>query len=254
MKILREAVAKGRLTSWALLVVLSLTVMSAGCIGLASSSTKATTLTDSAPVVGAVSATSVTIAWTTNMASTSQVVYGLTTAYGLTTPLVATMVTSHSVTITGLTPNTLYYYMAQSRETESGSVISATGTFTTTTLSSSAAPSVSIMSPANGATVNGTITISASAAASGGATIASVQFQLDGANVGSPVTASPYNYSWNTTGVSNASHMLTAVATDSNNQSTTSAGVQVTVNNVSTTPPTVSITAPASGATVSGTV
>ncbi|MGB7680210.1 MAG: Ig-like domain-containing protein [Candidatus Acidiferrales bacterium] len=254
MKILREAVAKGRLTSWALLVVLSLTVMSAGCIGLASSSTKATTLTDSAPVVGAVSATSVTIAWTTNMASTSQVVYGLTTAYGLTTPLVATMVTSHSVTITGLTPNTLYYYMAQSRETESGSVISATGTFTTTTLSSSAAPSVSIMSPANGATVNGTITISASAAASGGATIASVQFQMDGANVGSPVTASPYNYSWNTTGVSNASHMLTAVATDSNNQSTTSAGVQVTVNNVSTTPPTVSITAPASGATVSGTV
>ncbi len=57
-----------------------------------------------------VTANTATITWTTDAASSSQVQYGLTTAYGTSTPLDSTNVTSHSVTLTGLTPGTLYHY------------------------------------------------------------------------------------------------------------------------------------------------
>src|SRR5262249_27835871 len=119
--------------------------------------------------------------------------------------------------------------------------------------SNPAAPTVSISAPASGATVSSTVTVSATASSSVG--IASVQFQLDGANVGSLDTTAPYSYSWNTTTVSNGTHVLDAIATDTSGNSTTSAGVSVKVsNNADTTAPTVSITAPTNGSTVSGTV
>ena len=113
-------------------------------------------------------------------------------------------------------------------------------------------PTVSITSPANNATVSGSVTVSATASDNVG--VASIQLQVDGANVGSADTSSPYNFSWNTTSVSNASHTLTAVAKDAAGNTTTSASVRVTVNNADTTPPTASITSPANNATVSSTV
>jgi putative lipoic acid-binding regulatory protein len=113
---------------------------------------------------------------------------------------------------------------------------------------------VGIASPANGQTVSGTIAVSANASDNVG--VAGVQFRLDGANLGAEDAASPYSVSWNTGGVANGSHTLTAVARDAaGNQ--TAASVTVNVNNgppPDTTPPTVSVTAPANGATVSGTV
>jgi hypothetical protein len=116
-------------------------------------------------------------------------------------------------------------------------------------------PSVSITSPANGATVSGTINVTASASDDVGVT--SVQFQLDGADAGAPDTSAPYSIPWDTTGVSNGTHTLTAVARDAAGNTRTSATVSVTVSNgpaPDTTPPSVSITSPANGATVSGTV
>src|SRR5438094_735440 len=112
-------------------------------------------------------------------------------------------------------------------------------------------PSVSITSPAAGATVSGTVPVTASASDNVG--VAGVQFKLDGANLGAEVTAAPYSVSWNTTSATNGSHTLTAAARDAAGNVTTSAGVTVTVSN-DTTPPSVSITSPAAGATVSGTV
>src|SRR5262252_5277862 len=115
-------------------------------------------------------------------------------------------------------------------------------------------PTVGVASPASGQTVSGTITVSANASDNVG--VAGVQFRLDGANLGAEDTASPYSVSWNTGGVANGSHTLTAVARDAaGNQ--TAASVTVNVNNgppPDTTPPTVNITAPSNGATVSGTV
>jgi hypothetical protein len=117
---------------------------------------------------------------------------------------------------------------------------------------STAPPTVSITSPANGATVSATIAVTATASSSIG--IAGVQFQVDGVNNGAAVTTAPYSLSLNTTTLSNGAHTLKAVATDTANTKTTSAGVSITVNNTSTAPPTVSITSPANGATVSATI
>ncbi|HMF95572.1 MAG TPA: Ig-like domain-containing protein [Vicinamibacterales bacterium] len=112
-------------------------------------------------------------------------------------------------------------------------------------------PTVSITAPTGGSTVSGSATVSANASDDVG--VVGVQFKLDGANLGAEVTAAPYNVSWNTTTAANGTHALTAVARDAAGNSTTSAPVSVTVSNVDSTPPTVSITAPANGATVAGT-
>ncbi len=90
-------------------------------------------------------------------------------------------------------------------------------------------PTVSITSPTSGATVSGTITVNASA--SDNVAVANVQFQVDGANVGAADTSSPYNFSLDTTTLSNASHSLTAVATDTSGNKATSAAVAITVSN-----------------------
>ncbi|MBI4168787.1 MAG: Ig-like domain-containing protein [Acidobacteria bacterium] len=79
---------------------------------------------------------------------------------------------------------------------------------------------------------------------------------MDGANLGAEDTTAPYSIPWNTTGKSNGSHTLTAVARDALGLQFQSQPVTVTVSNApppDTTPPSVSITSPASGATVSGT-
>jgi hypothetical protein len=115
-------------------------------------------------------------------------------------------------------------------------------------------PTVSVTSPVSGASVSGTITVSANA--TDNVAVASVQFRLDGNNLGGLDLSAPYSVTLNTTTVSNGSHTVAAIATDSSGNTATSATVTVSVNNapVDTTPPTVSITSPASGASVSGTI
>ncbi len=117
-------------------------------------------------------------------------------------------------------------------------------------------PTVSVTSPAAGATVSGTVSVSAGAADNVG--VAGVRFTLDGAPLGAEDTSAPYSVSWNTTTASGGAHTLRAIARDAAGNETTSAPVGVTVNNAppppDTTPPTVSVTSPAAGATVSGTV
>src|SRR5437867_3435766 len=116
---------------------------------------------------------------------------------------------------------------------------------------------VSITSPASGSTVSGTISVSASVTIIGSLTVAGVQFKLDGANLGSEDTSAPYAVSWDTTRTGNGSHTLTAVARDLLGLQWMSDPVTVTVSNgppPDTTPPTVSITSPSSGSTVSGAI
>src|SRR5206468_11809377 len=113
---------------------------------------------------------------------------------------------------------------------------------------------VTITSPGSGSTVANTVPVSASVSIVGSLTVASVQFKLDGANLGALDTSAPYSVSWNTTAVGNGSHTLTAVARAILGAQFTSDPVTVTVNNAppppppDTTRPTVSITAPVSGA------
>jgi exopolysaccharide biosynthesis protein len=58
---------------------------------------------------------STTITWTTESNATSQVEYGLTPGFGSFTPLDPTLVTNHSVTLSGLAVGTRYYYRVLSR-------------------------------------------------------------------------------------------------------------------------------------------
>ena len=81
-----------------------------------------------APSVGSSSAV---ITWTTNNSATSKVDYGTTTAYG-SNVADATTVTSHSMTLTGLTPNTTYHYQVSGTDTFGQNAASADSTFTTT--------------------------------------------------------------------------------------------------------------------------
>ena len=112
-------------------------------------------------------------------------------------------------------------------------------------------PSVSITAPGNGASVVGTINVNATASDNVG--VASVQFQVDGANFGAPDTAAPYSVPWTTTTATSGSHTITAVARDAAGNSRTSMAVTVNVAN-DVTPPSVSITTPANGVTVSNTI
>ena len=90
------------------------------------------------------------------------------------------------------------------------------------------------------------MTVSASASDNVGVT--GVQFKLDGADLGAEDTSAPYSIVWDTTGVANGPHTLTAVARDAANNTATAADVGVTVSNV-----TVALSAPAAGSMVSGT-
>jgi hypothetical protein len=114
-----------------------------------------------------------------------------------------------------------------------------------------AAPTVALTAPANGAAINGSFTLSADAADEAG--VVGVQFLLDGAPLGVEDTAAPYTIDWATTSVPNGAYALSARARDAVGNTTTSSSVAVTVDN-DTTAPTVAMSAPANGATVSGAV
>jgi hypothetical protein len=115
------------------------------------------------------------------------------------------------------------------------------------------APVVNISAPASGATVSGTVAIEATA--SDNVAVSEVVFFVNGTRVGADAAA-PHEWSWDSTSAAEGAATLTALATDAARNVGASAGVSVTVNNVpiDTTPPSASISAPAAGATVSGTV
>lgn len=89
------------------------------------------------PVISDVTATSITatgatIAWTTDDLATSQVEFGTGAGYGSITTLDAKLVTSHSVTLTGLTSYLTYHYKVKSSNVSGFGTESADFTFTTT--------------------------------------------------------------------------------------------------------------------------
>ena len=103
-----------------------------------------------------------------------------------------------------------------------------------------AAPSVTLTSPANGATMSGTVTMSATASDNVGVT--QVQFFVDDSTTPLATdTTSPYSASWNTTAVTNGAHTVKAVARDAAGNTAASV-VSLTVANEAPTIP-VSVTA-----------
>jgi hypothetical protein len=98
-------------------------------------------------------------------------------------------------------------------------------------VSDTTAPSVSVTAPANSATVGGT-TVTVSANASDNVAVAGVQFKLDtNTFVGTEDTSAPYSVTWDSTGASDGSHTLIAVARDTSGNYATSSAIAVTVDN-----------------------
>ena len=92
--------------------------------------------------------------------------------------------------------------------------------------------SVSITSPSDGDTVSGTINVTADASDDNGVT--QVEFFVDGDSIGID-DSSPYSISWNTSEVSDGSHIIKATATDTAPQ-TASDSISVTVDNINDPP------------------
>ena len=119
---------------------------------------------------------------------------------------------------------------------DAGSTMNSTsggGSTTPPSSSDTTAPTVSITAPLNGSTVAGTVNIDASAADNIGVT--KVEFNIDGGPATADTTA-PYSYSWNSSGVSDGTHVITATAFDAaGNRAPNS--IQVTVKNATSQPP-----------------
>jgi hypothetical protein len=113
-------------------------------------------------------------------------------------------------------------------------------------------PSVTITNPANGEEVSGQVDVTADA--SDDNSVIQVEFFVDGVSIGVDTTGGDgWSASWDTTQDSNGGHTVSATATDSAAQ-TSSDSISATVNNVSDNPPSVNITNPADGTSVSGQV
>jgi hypothetical protein len=114
------------------------------------------------------------------------------------------------------------------------------------------APSVLITAPGNGATVSGNVQISAVASDNIGVT--KVTFAVDGVWVGKDTTA-PYTFNWDSTTHADGTAQIQATAFDAAGNSSRYT-INITVNNQGPDieAPSVLITAPGNGATVSGNV
>jgi arylsulfatase A-like enzyme/chitodextrinase len=131
-------------------------------------------------------------------------------------------------TDTNLTPNTTYTYAIAAFD-PSGNVSSPSASISGTTDPDTIPPTVSVTTPVPGATVLGSVPISATA--TDNVAVASVQFFIDGTAVLPPVTTSPYSVMWDSTTVANGPHTITAMATDTSNQTAVSSPVAITVSN-----------------------
>jgi hypothetical protein len=118
-------------------------------------------------------------------------------------------------------------------------------------------PTVRLSNPAAGDTVTGTVVLQAEA--SDNVAVVGVQFHVNGSAIGSAVTSVPYSRSWNTAGLAGGPYRIRATAYDAAGLSSSDS---VTVFVVPPPPPppgdtvapATSVTAPAGGDTVSGTV
>jgi subtilisin family serine protease len=106
-------------------------------------------------------------------------------------------------------------------------------------------PTVTLTAPSADLAVFGTTTVSASAIDDTG--VAGVQFKLDGTNLGAEDSSFPYSINWNTTGVTDGTHVLSAAARDADGNIGTSQAVNVRVSNHS---PAVNIGSPPNGSTI----
>ncbi len=107
--------------------------------------------------VGSISRTGATVTWTTNESANSFVDYGQTVSYELGTVSSTTLVTSHSIAITGLTQDTNYHIRIRSRDASANEATSTDVVFRTLPPPDTTAPTISDVQVLNITGTGGTI-------------------------------------------------------------------------------------------------
>ncbi len=227
-------IGDGRTEGTALLfLLLTVSVINAGCAGVAGSKNPAGTppaVAVTAPANGSSVSGTITVSASASATSTATIagVQFLLDGANLGAELLSA---PYSMQWDSKTVGNGSHTLAARARDRAGNQTTGASVTITVANGSGGAPTVAITAPANGASVSGTLTISASASATSPATIAGVQFLIDGANLGAEVLSAPYSQSWDTATVANGLHTLTARARDSAGAMATSAGVSVTVSN-----------------------
>lgn len=124
----------------------------------------------------------------------------------------------------------------------------------TTVAADTQAPSVAIAAPLGSTSISGLAVVDVSASDNVGVT--RVELRVNGSTVATD-TAAPYQFSWDTTKLTNGAATLVAYAYDAAGNSRASSSVAVNIANsvaADTTPPVVAISNPVNGSKVSGNV
>ena len=125
-------------------------------------------------------------------------------------------------------------------------------TLTASTGGDTTLPVVVMTGPVNGSRVAGSVTVSATA--TDNVSVAGVQFLLDGAALKAEDTVAPYATAWNTVPAAAGTHQLSARVRDAAGNLAVADAIFVAVDNGDSTPPSIALTMPAAGSTVSGVV
>ena len=137
----------------------TLNAVAADTSGNLATSSITVTVRNASPVISSIASstsyTSATTTWTTDEASNSKVVYGLTTSYGSASSS-ASLVTLHSIILSGLTASTTYHFAVVS--TDAGGNTSTSTDQTLATLATSTPPVISAISSGTPTTTAATIT------------------------------------------------------------------------------------------------
>jgi hypothetical protein len=147
--------------------------------------------------------------------------------------LLASIGSTTSYTDTPVSPSFAYNYQVQARDLV-GNLSARSTVAPITTPEDTTPPSVSLISPENGATINGTVTISANAADN--AAIGHVDFFVNGQMVGT-AEEPPYAVDWESTTVPDGSVTIAARAVDIASNPSTESSRTVQVNNSITPTP-----------------
>ncbi len=108
----------------------------AGNVGTSTNYTLTTVFVDNTPpvissVASSTAASTSTISWTTDEAATSAVYYGTSTGVYFASSSASSLVTTHSRSLSSLTPSTQYYFVVVSRDAQSNIATSSEYTFAT---------------------------------------------------------------------------------------------------------------------------
>ncbi len=174
--------------------------------------------------------TSTAISLTTGEAATCRYSTTANTSYDSMILFTTTGNTSHSSTISGLSNGGSYTYYVKCQDVL-GNTNTGDYSISFTVAADNTSPTVSITAPSNNTTVSGnSVTISANA--TDDVSVSGVQFYRNtNIAIGSEDTVSAYSVTWDSTAVTDGEYVLTAVARDSTNNTTTSSAITITVDN-----------------------